>query len=69
MNQQNPKAINLIRVILTLTGLGLLAGSLLYWFLASDSGDNMKLIVSGALALAGFMDLIISWVVFRGKEN
>lgn len=69
MNQMDPKANTIIRVALTLTGLGLIAGGLIYWYLTPDSPDNMRYILGGALSLAGFTDLVLSWFIFKRKEQ
>ena len=68
MNQQNSQSAKILRLALTLTGLALVLAGMIFWFVAPDSPDSNKLIITAALVLAGFVDLFLSWFVFRGRE-
>ena len=66
MQNLSPKANSIAQIVLTLTGLFLIIFGVLIMMDIVSFGEN-RMLVGGALTLAGFGDLILSWFVFRSK--
>lgn len=67
--KRNPQVMRTVQLIVFISGIAMIITGAYLLSYAAEEGDSTRTLIGGVLIAAGFGDLVIAFVVFRGAGD